>query len=251
MAATLSPDLSHDDKVARFTGGMASQLRDLAPFEGSERLRPDGRPRAAFRAELRQIPNAVNVFHVVFTLALPFAYSALAVAAGSWPLLLAIPTYGFVFVAMGSWFQRALTLNHEAAHRLLFSNKRWNDAIGEKLIGWLVFGDPVAESPREGLGIRIFLSELLEFCEWNLRLGTRRAPQTNICLIDPSRGVAQETFVYVANLLHVDVAEHVELLDSPTIGPQHGVPKWAAPVVAQDDAVHLTTDPDGSDRSPK
>lgn len=141
MAATLSPDLSHDDKVARFTGGMASQLPDLAPFEGSERLRPDGRPRAAFRAELRQIPNAVNVFHVVFTLALPFAYSALAVAAGGWPLLLAIPTYGFVFVAMGSWFQRVLTLNHEAAHRLLFSNKRWNDAIGEKLIGWLVFGD--------------------------------------------------------------------------------------------------------------
>ena len=42
---------------------------------------------------------------------------------------------------MGSWFQRVLTLNHEAAHRLLFSSKRWNDWIGEKLIGWLVFGD--------------------------------------------------------------------------------------------------------------
>ncbi|MEM8708030.1 MAG: fatty acid desaturase [Actinomycetota bacterium] len=141
MAATLSPEMTHDDKVARFTGGLATDLGELPAFEGSERLRPDGRPRPEFRAELRRIPNAMNVFHVVFTLSLPFAYIALAVAAGGWPLLAAIPTYAFVFVAMGSWFQRVLTLNHEAAHRLLFSSKRWNDWIGEKLIGWLVFGD--------------------------------------------------------------------------------------------------------------
>ncbi|MEO0492306.1 MAG: fatty acid desaturase [Actinomycetota bacterium] len=141
MAATLSPDMSHDDKVARFTGGLAAQLPELPPFEGSDRLRPDGRPRPEFRAELRRIPNAMNAFHVVFTLSLPFLYGGLAVLASGWPPVAAIPTYALVFVAMGSWFQRVLTLNHEAAHRLLFSNKRWNDWIGEKLIGWLVFGD--------------------------------------------------------------------------------------------------------------
>ncbi|MEM9202333.1 MAG: fatty acid desaturase [Actinomycetota bacterium] len=141
MATTLSPEMSHEEKVARFTGGLAPDADVLVPFAGSDRLRPDGRPRPEFRAELRRIPNVANAAHVVFTLALPFAYSALAVLAGGWPLWAATPVYAFVFVAMGSWFQRVLTLNHEAAHRLLFTKKRWNDWIGEKLIGWLVFGD--------------------------------------------------------------------------------------------------------------
>ncbi len=141
MATTIAPEMSHDQKVDRFTGGLAADLPALPPFEGSARLRPDGRPRPEFRAELRRIPNVINAFHVVFTLSLPFLFSAIAVMAGGWPLVARIPTYLLVFVAMGSWFQRVLTLNHESAHRLLFSDKRWNDWIGEKLIGWLVFGD--------------------------------------------------------------------------------------------------------------
>ena len=111
MAATLSPEMSHNDKVAHFTGGLSSRLPALPPFAGSERLRSDGRPRPEFRAELRRISNATNAFHVVFTLSLPFLFCGLAVLAGDWPLALAVATYGLVFVAMGSWFQRALTLN--------------------------------------------------------------------------------------------------------------------------------------------
>lgn len=141
MATTLSPDLAHDEKVARYTGGLARRLSDIEPFAGSDRLRPDGRPRSAFRAELRRIPNAMNAFHVVFTLSLPFGFVGLAVLASDWPIVARFGVYAVVFVAMGSWFQRVLTLNHEAAHRLLFSDKRCNDWIGEKLIGWLVFGD--------------------------------------------------------------------------------------------------------------
>ena len=129
MAATLSPEMRHDDKVAHFTGGLSSQLPDLSPFAGSERLRPDGRPRPEFRAELRRISNATNAFHVVFTLSLPFLFCGLAVLASDWALVPAAATYVLVFVAMGSWFQQALTLNHEAAHRLLFSDRRWNDWI--------------------------------------------------------------------------------------------------------------------------
>ena len=140
-ASSVSPEMNHDDRVARFTGGLAPSAASIPPFEGSDRLRPDGRPKPEFRAELRRIPNAINVLHTLIALALPFAYTWLAVTAGGWPLLAAIPTWIFVFVMMGSWFQRVLTLHHEAAHRLLFSNRRWNDVIGEKLIGWLVFGD--------------------------------------------------------------------------------------------------------------
>ena len=77
MAATLSPEMSHDDKVAHFTGGLSSRLPELPPFAGSERLRPDGRPQPEFRAELRRISNATNAFHVVFTLSLPFLFAGL------------------------------------------------------------------------------------------------------------------------------------------------------------------------------
>lgn len=140
-AASVSPEMNHDDRVAKFTGGLAPAPDAIPPFEGSARLRPDGRPRPEFRAELRRIPDAVNVLHVISTLALPFVFVGLAVAAGGWSLAVAIPVWVAVFIAMGSWFQRVLTLHHEAAHRLLFSSKRWNDLIGEKLIGWLVFGD--------------------------------------------------------------------------------------------------------------
>ena len=140
-AASVSPEMPHDERVARFTGGLAPAADTVAAFAGSDRLRPDGRPRPAFRAELRRIPDLTNAFHVVFTLALPFAFCWLAVLAADWPVVAAVPVWIVVFVAMGSWFQRALTLHHEAAHRLLFSDRRWNDWIGEKLIGWLVFGD--------------------------------------------------------------------------------------------------------------
>ncbi len=48
---------THDQLVAELTGGLAPSEDDLAPFEGSDRLRPDGRPRPEFRAELRRIPT--------------------------------------------------------------------------------------------------------------------------------------------------------------------------------------------------
>lgn len=140
-ATSVSPEMTHDDRVAKFTGGLAPSAEAIPPFEGSDRLRPDGRPKPEFRAELRRIPNAANVLHTLVALALPFAYIGLAVAAMDWHLAITIPVWIVAFVAMGSWFQRVLTLHHEAAHRLLFSSKRWNDLIGEKLIGWLVFGD--------------------------------------------------------------------------------------------------------------
>ncbi len=141
MAETLTPKMTHEEAVARFTGGLVPPAEALAPFEGSDRLRPDGRPRPEFRAELRRIPNWTNAFHVVSGLALPFAISALALAAADWFLPLRLAVWAVAFVAMGTWFQRILTLHHEAAHRLLFSNRFWNDLIGEKLIGIIAFGD--------------------------------------------------------------------------------------------------------------
>ena len=126
--------MTHDQLVQALTGELAPSPEDLPPFEGSERLRPDGRPRPAFRAELRKIPNLQNAFLVAVAVAYPFAVIGAAVRLDN-------PVVWFAaFFVMGAYFQRALTLFHEAAHRLLFRNRTLNDWIGEKFIGWLAFG---------------------------------------------------------------------------------------------------------------
>ena len=44
------------------------------------------------------------------------------------------------FLLMGRAFARFSILAHEAAHRLLFSNRRANDLIGISLLGWIPWG---------------------------------------------------------------------------------------------------------------
>jgi fatty acid desaturase len=126
--------VEHDNLVAALTGGLAPPP-DLEPFAGSERLRPDGRPRPELRAELRRIPDLRNAALV--------AVAALSPVVVIWAAVTVNRPLGWVvaFVLMGGYFQRVLTLFHEAAHRLLFTNRRLNDLVGEQLIGWLAFGD--------------------------------------------------------------------------------------------------------------
>ncbi len=123
---------THDELVAKMTGGMTRP--DLPRFEGSDRLRPDGRPKPAFRAELRRIPDFINAIEVMATLAAPVAVIAAVVAIGH-PLavVVAVPIIGTLQLRM-------FVLHHEAAHRLLFSSRWWNDRIGINLVGWFPFG---------------------------------------------------------------------------------------------------------------
>ncbi len=125
-------EMSHDEIVAKMTGGMARP--DLPAFAGSQRLRPDGRPKPAFRSQLRRIPNAINALEVVATLAAPVAVIAAVVAIGH-PLAVvaAVPVIGTLQLRM-------FILHHEASHRLLFSNRWLNDRIGINLVGWFPFG---------------------------------------------------------------------------------------------------------------
>ncbi len=122
----------HDQVVARATGGMAPSGLDV--FAGSNRLRPDGRPRADLRAELRKIPDLANAATVVSAVALPALVVALAIWLEHWlAVLAAIPLMGFAQ-------NRMFILHHEGAHRLLFSRRRLNDLIGITVLGWLAFG---------------------------------------------------------------------------------------------------------------
>ena len=62
------------------------------------------------------------------------ALIAVVVAVGHWSaVLVAIPL-------MAILQNRLFILHHEGAHRLLFSNRRWNDLIGVTLCGWIAFG---------------------------------------------------------------------------------------------------------------
>ena len=124
--------LSHDELVASMTGGMARG--DLPCFAGSPRLRPDGRPRPEFRAELRRIPNAFNAITVMATLTAAVAVVAAVIAVDHWlATAVAVPVMGIVMLRM-------FILHHEAAHRLLFSNRLINDIVGVNILGWLPFG---------------------------------------------------------------------------------------------------------------
>lgn len=130
MATTDAP--THDELVASMTGGMATF--DVPEFTGTDLLREDGRPRPAFRAELRQIDNVRNGLTTAWILVAPVAVIVAVSRLSSWWATL------FGFIAMGMIQTRMYILHHEAAHRLLFSNRLINDGVGIRILGWLPFG---------------------------------------------------------------------------------------------------------------
>lgn len=127
-----APTPTHDEIIADITGGM---LPAVEPFAGSERLRPDGRPRPELRSELRRIADVKNAFSIVGAFGAPVAVVALVAMIDRWWAV--VPA----IIVMASLQNRIAILHHEGAHRLLFSNRRINDLIGVNLCGWAVFGN--------------------------------------------------------------------------------------------------------------
>ena len=117
--------------MASLTGGMAPTP---APFVGSDRLHPDGRPKGAFRDSLRTVPDARNALAASGAVAFPLALVAAAVVLSHPAAWIA------AFLLMPIAQNRLFILHYEAAHRVLFSNRRLNDLIGINLVGWLTFG---------------------------------------------------------------------------------------------------------------
>ena len=105
-------------------------LPDVLP---TPRLTGKGVPVPEVRAELRRIPNARNVVTVVGAYAQSFGV-IVAAALVHHPV-----AYVVAFLLMGRAFALLSILSHEAAHRLLFSNKRVNDWIGRWVLGYPAF----------------------------------------------------------------------------------------------------------------
>src|SRR5690606_14766001 len=82
----------------------------------------------ALRDDLRRIPNARNVLAVASTLLQSFGVVVAAAVVNTWW------AYVAAFVLMARGHVCLNILGHEAAHRLLFSDRRVNDAVGRWLL---------------------------------------------------------------------------------------------------------------------
>src|SRR4029079_18411557 len=90
-------------------------------------------PAPGWREELRRIPNARNAISVVSCWVQTLGLICIAVWAHN-PVVWIV-----VFLLMGRAHAQFAALMHEAAHRLLFSNKKVNDWVGRWLLGFPSF----------------------------------------------------------------------------------------------------------------
>lgn len=126
LISATSTDPGHDAAVGEDAARQnmvppASALPDVLP---NERFNERGMPIRALRDELRRIPNARNVVAVLSTLAQSYGVVIAAAAIHTWW------SYLIAFFLMARGHVCLNILGHEAAHRLLFSNRRANDWVG-------------------------------------------------------------------------------------------------------------------------
>lgn len=105
----------------------------LAQFTPTARLADNARPANAFRDELRRIPNVRNALAVASV----YAQTIGIIVAAVW--IDNIFVWALAFVLMGRAHAQFAALMHEAAHRLLFRNRRVNDWVGRWLLGFPAF----------------------------------------------------------------------------------------------------------------
>src|SRR5690606_36520526 len=106
------------------------RLPDVLP---TDRLTATGMPVPEIRAELRKIDDLRNAGQVV----LAWAQALVTIGVAVWlhhPL-----AYLAAIVLMGTAHARFAIIGHEAAHKLLFTNKRVNDVVGRWLVAYPAF----------------------------------------------------------------------------------------------------------------
>jgi fatty acid desaturase len=113
MATTMVPDLAVRPEVLP-----------------SERLLANGMAVPEIRPALRRIPNLRNAISVVMV----WFWVGVIVGGAVW--LNTWWSYLLAFILMGPMYARFAILMHESAHKLLFSNKTWNDVIGKWFIAY-------------------------------------------------------------------------------------------------------------------
>ena len=108
----------------------ARLLPDVLP---TDRLSASGRPAPELRSEWRLVPDRRNTLTVLMAWVQSFGVVALAAYLDRWW------AYVLAFFLVGRAFALLNILGHEAAHRLLFSNRRINDFVGRWLLAYPAF----------------------------------------------------------------------------------------------------------------
>jgi fatty acid desaturase len=119
--------------AGRPLGGMVPAPSLLTPGRETALVRADGRPQPEVRARWRRIPSWRNALSVVSVWVQAIVIVGLAVWWGN-PV-----GYVLAFLLMGRTHAQLASLMHEAAHRLLFANRRANDFVGRWLLGYPSF----------------------------------------------------------------------------------------------------------------
>lgn len=104
-----------------------SVLPDVLP---TDRLNARAKPTRALRDSLRHFSNTRNAITVVGALLQSFGVVIAAAWINTWW------SYLLAFVLMARGHVCLNILAHEAAHRLLFTNRRMNDGVGRWLLGY-------------------------------------------------------------------------------------------------------------------
>ena len=127
-AVTRSDDTRSDDTRSDDTRSDMVPPSDRLPHVlPTERLNARAKPTRELRDELRRIPNLRNAVAVVATVLQSFGVVVAAAVVHTWW------AYLLAFVLMARGHVCLNILGHEAAHRLLFSNRRANDWVGRFL----------------------------------------------------------------------------------------------------------------------
>jgi fatty acid desaturase len=98
-----------------------------------ERILPNGRPAPVLRDDLRRIPSVRNAVSVVSVYVQTVGIIWIAIRLNNPVAWIA------AFLLMGRAHAQFAALMHEAAHRLLFRNRRINDWTGRWLLGFPAF----------------------------------------------------------------------------------------------------------------
>jgi fatty acid desaturase len=126
--------------AAERRGGMVPDAAHLPDVLPTDRLSTTGKPHPALRADLRRPHgwrNAGNVVAVwLQTAGLLVVASRLAERVPAW---MSVPMWAVVFLLMGRGLGLFAILGHEGAHRLLFRDKRLNDAVSKWLVAYPAF----------------------------------------------------------------------------------------------------------------
>jgi fatty acid desaturase len=129
------------DEVLPGQGGMVPPLLDHLPdVLPTDRLNARGMAQPGLRDELRRHHDVRNAANIVSTWLQSFGLVALACwVTPRLVLPVALVVWAVVFVLMGRAFALYAILGHEAAHKLLFSNKKVNDAVGRWGVAYPAF----------------------------------------------------------------------------------------------------------------